>query len=83
MARPKKEKVYVSQAVTTSIKITSRVSIKITDRYKNDQFYTLEYCEERAIPDTADIEQERKILWDVCNNEVDKQVADIIAAVKN
>ena len=82
MARPKKEQVYQSKAVTTSIKITSRVSIKVTDKFRNDQFYTLEYCEERAIPENANIQEERRLLWDTCNSEVDKQVEDILSAVK-
>lgn len=82
MAKAKKvEEQYVSQATTTSIKITSRVSIKVTDKHRNDQFYTLEYCEERALPETANVIEERKLLWDICNSEVDKQVEDILNVV--
>ena len=70
---------YESKAQITSIKATSRASVKI----KND-FYTLEYCEERIIPDIegVDIEEERKILWDVCNGQVDAQVQDIVDALR-
>ena len=63
---------YQSKATINSIKATSRVSLKI-----NETFYTLEYCEERLIPADADIEQERKLLWDTVNIEVDKQAEDV------
>lgn len=62
-----------SKATVTAIKCTSRVSTKI-----KDTFYTVEYGEERSIPEDADIELERKIMWDDCNTEVDNQIADII-----
>ena len=64
-------------AVTTSIRITSRASLKI-----RDNFFTVEYCEERALSEDADVEREREILWDVCNNEVDRQCDDIREAFK-
>ena len=67
-----KKNEYVSKAVTTAIRITSRASVKI-----KDNFFTVEYCEERAIPEDADIEKERKILWNVANEECDKQVEEI------
>lgn len=71
---------YESKAIITSIKATSRASVKIGDSY-----YTLEYCEERMIPDTdeVDINTERRILWDTVNAEVDNQIAETIVAVKN
>ena len=77
----KKKDNYVAMAVPSSICATSRVSVKV-----NDTFYTLEYTEERQIPETAysrpdfDIEKERKILWDTVNAEVDKQVEDVYNA---
>lgn len=75
----KKKDDYKVMAETTSIKATSRVSIKV-----NDTFYTLEYTEERQIPDAYmpdfDIEKERKALWDTVNAEVDKQVEDVYNA---
>lgn len=67
---------YESQAKTTSIRITSRASIKARDNY-----YTVEYCEERSIPDTADVEKERALLWEIANLECDKQVEDIWQAI--
>ena len=63
---------YVSKAVTTTIKVTSRASVKIKDSY-----YTLEFSEERAIPDqydggSVDLEAERLLLWAEVNAQVDQ-----------
>lgn len=71
---------YESKAVVTSIKATSRASVCI-----NKNYYTVEYCEERMIPDTngVDIEEERRILWNVVNSECDKQVEEIARTFKN
>ena len=49
-------------AKTTSIRFTSRASVKI-----GDSFYTVEACEERAIPDIPEINMEEDaliIFWD-------------------
>lgn len=69
---------YKSKAVTTSIKFTSRASIKISTR-TGDAFYTVEACEERLIPaiDGVDLNKERQLLWDTVNMECDKQIEDI------
>lgn len=66
---------YVSKAITTQIRATSRASVKIRDNY-----YTVEYTEERTIPQVegVDLEQERKLLWDCVNEECDNQIDDII-----
>ena len=66
---------YTSKAITTQISATSRASVKVRDNY-----YTVEYTEERTIPqiDDIDIAKEREILWDCVNNEVDNQIEDII-----
>lgn len=66
---------YQSKAITTSIRVTSRASVKI-----KESFYTVEYTEERAIPDMPDIDldAERKLLWDACNAEVDGQIEAIL-----
>ena len=66
---------YESKAKISTIKATSRASVKVRDNY-----YTVEYSEERVLPDNkkCDIEQERELLWDTVNNEVDKQIEDII-----
>lgn len=76
MAGKRKGSEYVSQAVTTSIRVTSRASIKI-----KDNFYTLEYCEERSIPEGANVEKERALLWDTCNSECDNQIVETMRAL--
>ncbi len=69
---------YESKAKTSTIRATSRVSAKI-----GDDFYTLEFSEERTIPDVegVDLEKEREILWDDVNYSVDTQLHDTIQAV--
>ena len=66
---------YESKAIVTKISATSRVATKIKDDY-----YTVEYNEERSIPDVegVDIEQERLALFDDVNAVVDGQCEDII-----
>jgi len=75
---------YEQKAITTTIRATSRASIKIATR-GGDNFYTIEYSEERTIPDIPDmdLDSEKKILWDDVNREVDQQIEDIYNAVKN
>jgi len=70
--------IYEQKAITTTIRATSRASVKI-----KDNFYTLEYCEERTIPNIegVSLESEKELLWDDVNREVDKQVEDIWDAV--
>lgn len=66
--------------MTTSIKISSRASIKV-----GDSFYTVEYCEERSIEpnlEKPELEEARADLWNTCNNEVDKQIEDIMLMYK-
>ena len=69
------EEQYESKAIITSIRATSRASMKIRDNYM-----TVEYTEERMIPaiEGVDIEQERALLWDAVNDECDNQM-EIIA----
>lgn len=61
---------YTPQAKITKISATSRMSLHIKENY-----FTVEYSEERVIPDLdgVDIEQERVALWDTVNAEVDNQ----------
>lgn len=68
------KKNYMSKAKISKISATSRASIKI-----RDNFFTLEYSEERIIPDLEDvnIDKERQILWDTVNAECDNQVAEL------
>ena len=62
---------YTSKAKITSIRATSRASVKIRDSY-----FTVEFTEERMIPDIKgiDIEEERALLWDAVNDECDNQI---------
>ena len=66
---------YISKAKTVSIKFTSRASVCIDKNY-----YTVEACEERMIPDIdgIDMEEERQALWDTVNTECDNQIQDIL-----
>lgn len=75
----KKKAEYQLKGVTSMISVTSRAAVKV-----RDNFYTIEYHEERTFPvDVPDIdmEKERKLLWDACNTEIDKQVDDIFEMV--
>ena len=70
---------YERKAITTQIRATSRASIKVSE-----SFYTVEYSEDRTIPDIegVDIEEEKRILWDDVNAEVDNQIEDILRTFK-
>lgn len=75
-----KTKTPQSKAIVTKITATSRTAVKIRDNY-----YTVEYSEERSIPsDTdVDIEFERDVLWKDVNNVVDYQVEEIVETFKH
>lgn len=68
---------YTSKATVKTIKATSRVAIKV-----RDNFYTIEYTEEREVPYDSSVElsKERDLLFDDVNLVVDKQAEDIIKA---
>lgn len=68
------------KAIITKISATSRASVKV-----RDNFYTVEYSEERAIPDgiDIDIDAERQMLWDTVNGECDNQIEEILKTFKN
>lgn len=65
---------YESKAKVTTIKATSRVALKI-----RDNFFTVEYSEERTVPDidTVDLDEERTLLFDSVNKVVDEQMYEI------
>lgn len=69
-----------SKAIITKISATSRASVKV-----RDNFYTVEYSEERAIPDgiEIDLDAERQMLWDTVNSECDNQIEEILKTFKN
>ena len=66
---------YEVKAKTTKINAVSRVAIKI-----RDNFYTVEYSEERTIPDVDGVilKEERAALFDTVNAVVDAQAEDIV-----
>ena len=70
---------YVSKAIPKIIKFSSRASIKIVNGGQ-EHYYTIEYGEERQVEDygNVDIDKERKMLIDDCNNQVDSQIEDIV-----
>ena len=70
---------YEVKAVIKTIKATSRASVKVGESY-----YTVEYSEERIIPDVEgiDIEKERQFLWEDVNAECDNQIEDILKTFK-
>lgn len=75
-----KEKEYIPVCLPTSIKISSRASVCVDKNY-----YTVEYTEERSIPQPfnyANLDKERKALWDACNEQVDDQISEIIETFK-
>lgn len=64
-------------AKTTTIKASSRCSVKVKDNY-----FTVEYTEERSIEDGDDIYAEKSKLWSDVNYEVDNQVDEIFENFK-
>lgn len=69
---------YQVKGVPTKIQATSRCAIRIKDNY-----YTIELSEERAMPDEdVDMQEEYKALFDSVNDEVDRQMQEIIKTFK-
>lgn len=66
---------YIQKSKTTTIKFSSRASVKI-----KDSFYTFEYGEERQIENFNDvnIDKEKQLLVDDCNIVVDNQIKEIV-----
>lgn len=57
----------------TTIHFVSRASVKV-----QDNFYTVEYGEDRQLTDEVNIIEERNALIDDCNSIVDSQVKEIV-----
>jgi len=72
---------YISKATPTVIRANSRCTVKI-----KDNFYSIEYTEERSLPDINevpyDIDKERQLLWQEVNEVVDDQIDDILQPYK-
>lgn len=77
MARTKKS--YEPKGVTTQIQATYRISTKI-----HDNFHTVEYTEQRQIPDIegVDIAKEKEALWNAVIVEIEAQIDDIVDSYK-
>jgi hypothetical protein len=72
---------YESKAKIVTISGTSKATVQV-----NNNYYSFSYSEERALPendDTVNIEQERELLWNTLNEEVDKQVEQIVKLYQN
>lgn len=66
---------------TTSIKFTSRASVKIGDSY-----YTFEACIEKQCPEDYtenEYDEAKKSLWNEANGEVDTQIEETYNFLKN
>ena len=64
----------MNEFITTSIKFTSRASVKIGDSY-----YTFEATIEKSVPNNCtldDYEQAKADLWNECHAEVDRQIEE-------
>lgn len=70
---------YEVKATIKTIKATSRASVKVGESY-----YTVEYSEERLIPDIegVEIQKEKQFLWEDVNAECDGQIEDILKTFK-
>lgn len=65
----------MSELKTTSVHVTSRASVKISD-----SFYTFEFGKECSVPEemTADeLAEAKHSMWDEANAEVDNQISEI------
>lgn len=69
---PTQEPKFNSKAITKEITISSSVSKEILGSW-----YKLTYQETIILPEDAEVEKERERLWNLCNDEVDKQIANI------
>lgn len=58
--------------ITKEIQISSSVSKEI-----RGQWFKVTYSETRTIPEGANLEDERRVLWNICNDEVDNQIKSI------
>lgn len=66
---------YEVKGKTTKITATSRCAIKI-----KDNFYTQELIEERVLPENeeVDLDKEYEALFNSINDEIDRQMQDIL-----
>lgn len=63
---------YCSKAKVTKLCYSSGITVEI-----NGTYYKFNVSEEWEIPEDANIEMERKRLWETLNDEVDNQVSEV------
>ena len=68
---------------TTSIKFTSRASVKIRDNYYTFEATIEKQCDTPEIISNEEYETAKRDLWDEVNAEVDNQVQDIVELLKS
>lgn len=71
---------YKPKGVTTKIQATYRISTKM-----HDNFHTVEYTEERQMPDMkgVNLTKEKEALWNDVIVEIENQIDDIIESYKS
>lgn len=65
----------MAELKTTSIRFTSRASVKIKDSY-----FTFEACAEKSVPEDMTPEElvdAKQEFWDELNQEVDNQIQEV------
>lgn len=70
---------YNQKAVTTEIKAESSATVVVNINGK-DCYYKVTYGESRLVPHDANMEKEKKILFDDINEQVDNQILEIYNA---
>ena len=70
---------YTRLGIITSIRAESGATIELKGRDGLSRWYKFSYAEERMIPEEADLESEKVLLWNDVNEEVDQQVAEVKA----
>lgn len=71
---------YIQQAKTVKISATSKATVQVKNNY-----YSFAYSEERELPEDdsrVNLEKEKELLWETLNNEVDKQIEQIVKLYK-
>ena len=78
-AEPEVTTNYTRLGIITSIRAESGATIELKGRDGLSRWYKFSYAEELMIPEEADLESEKVLLWNDVNEEVDQQVAEVKA----
>lgn len=68
---------YAAVGVTTAIRAESGLSMEMKDKKGTARWYKFTYTEERIVPASANLEEERAALWGTVHAEVDRQAQEI------